>query len=87
WSLKINLSKTSYCVFTTAGYRVGHETKYKLKLSLEGSQIPMDPFPTLLGITLDPKLNFKKLFENLTQKITTRLLIYTTVMLNPENTW
>lgn len=32
WRLKINMSKTVYCVFTTAGCRINYKNTYKLDL-------------------------------------------------------
>ncbi|RNA27763.1 RNA-directed DNA polymerase from mobile element jockey-like [Brachionus plicatilis] len=65
WGLRININKTFQTVFTTAGYRINYHSKYKLNLFLDQHPIPLEPFPTFLGIEFDPKLSFKNLFENI----------------------
>jgi len=74
--LKINKSKTTYLVFTTAGKRKNYERTYKLNLKIGTTSIPMDPAPVFLGIKLDPKLAYTNHLEHITSKIAerTRLL-------------
>ena len=50
WGLVINSSKTIHTVFTTASHRSNYESKYGLKLILDGTLIPLEPYPTFLGI-------------------------------------
>jgi hypothetical protein len=69
WNLKINQNKTVYTVFTTAGRRINYEKTYKLNLNINNIAIPIEPYPTFLGHTLDPKLAFKKHLENLSTKL------------------
>ena len=59
WGLKINKSKTTYTVFTPAGKRKNYERTYKLNVTIDNIQIPIEPFPTLLGIKLDPSYDCK----------------------------
>ena len=72
WGLKINESKTSYTVFTPAGKRKNYERTYKLNIKIKNSQIPINPFPTFLGIKLDPKLSYKQHLIHLSEKILSR---------------
>ena len=65
WNLSINKSKTNYTVFTTGGYRKNYEKKHRIKLYLNGNEIELDPFPTFLGIKLDPKLSFCEHYKSL----------------------
>ena len=73
WNFTINKQKTCYIVFTTAGQRVEYSTKYELKLTIDNTQIPLDPKPTFLGITLDPKINFKNHLEKIKNKINSKI--------------
>ena len=72
WGFTINKTKTNYTTFTTAGYRSNYARTY-LNLQVEDSQIPLEPFPTFLGITLDPKLSFKQHLQNISKKITSKI--------------
>jgi hypothetical protein len=73
WGLSINSTKTIHTVFTTAGYRSNYESKYKLNLRIENETIPLEPFPTFLGIQFDPKLNFQCILENIDYKSTSKI--------------
>lgn len=73
WGLKLNENKTLHTVFTTAGYRSNYETKYKLNLFLDNQRIPLEPFPTFLGIQFDPKLSFKNLYENIESRTASKI--------------
>jgi hypothetical protein len=64
WGFIINKSNTNYTTFTSAGHRSNHARTYGLNLRIESKQIPLEPFPTFLGITLDPKLCFKQHIQN-----------------------
>ncbi|RNA35822.1 acid-sensing ion channel 2 [Brachionus plicatilis] len=59
--------------YSIAGYRHNYETKYKLNLSIGNQAVPLDPFQTFLGIKFDPKLNFKKLVESLSEKVMSKI--------------
>ena len=72
WGLKINKSKTTYMVFTTAGRRSNYERTYKLELHIDNASVPMEPSPVFLGIKLDPKLSYKSHLEHITAKIMNR---------------
>jgi hypothetical protein len=72
WGLAINKSKTTYTVFTPAGKRKNYERSYKLNLTINGALIPLDPFPTFLGIKLDPKLSYQQHLEYISGKIMSR---------------
>lgn len=72
WGFTINVSKTCYTTFTTAGHRKNYHIKYKLKLTILNQDIPIDPFPTFLGIKLDPKLSFKPHLIELENKLTSK---------------
>jgi len=76
WDFKINIAKTAYTVFTTAGFRKNYESKYKLEIKIDGSQITMDPFPKFLGITLDPKLSFKRHLERISNITLAKINIF-----------
>ena len=74
WGFKINTTKTQYTTFTTAGYREKSYTRlYTLDLYIAESKIPLEPFPTFLGIQLDPKLCFKKHYERVITRITPKV--------------
>lgn len=70
WCLDINVQKTSYSIFTTAGHRKSYEKIYKIKLLVN-----LDPYPKLLGITFDPKLAFNQHFQNIINKATPKINI------------
>ncbi len=72
WGLVINKSKTTYTVFTPADKRKNYERTYKLELNINNAPIPLDPFPTFLGIKLDPKLSYKQHLEHISDKIISR---------------
>ena len=60
WCLNININKTSYTIFTTAGYRKSYERLYSISLYINSVQIALEPFPKFLGVTFDPKIAFCK---------------------------
>jgi hypothetical protein len=70
--LKINVSKTSYTVFTPAGKRKNYERTYKLNIKIKNGQISINPFSTFLGIKLDLKLSYKQHLMHLSEKILSR---------------
>ncbi|RNA12218.1 RNA-directed DNA polymerase from mobile element jockey-like [Brachionus plicatilis] len=72
WGFAINVSKTCYTTFTTAGQRQNYHKNYKLKLTVLDSEIPLDANPTFLGIKLDPKLSFKPHLQDLENKLTSK---------------
>ena len=73
WGLKINKSKTTYSVFTTAGYRKTYEKLNKINLTIDNSRIPLEPFPKFLGIYLDPKLSFERHFDETSKKVISKI--------------
>ena len=72
WGFSINKSKTTYTIFCTAGKRKNYERTYKMDLQINGSPIPLEPFPTFLGIKLDPKLTYEAHLEHISSKIIAR---------------
>jgi hypothetical protein len=75
WCLKINISKTAYTVFTTAGCRKSYNRLYSLNLFIENEPLLLDPFPKLLGINFDPKLSFHKHFKQIQQRAMSKISI------------
>ncbi len=73
WNLKINISKTTYTVFTTAGFRRNYKTKYNLKLKILDKFLPLEPHPTFLGIKLDPKLTYMPHLEMIEKKVESKI--------------
>ncbi|CAF0704716.1 unnamed protein product [Brachionus calyciflorus] len=69
WGLTINNQKTCYTTFTTAGLRKNYRKKYGFKFYIDKNIIPLEPNPTFLGITLDPKINFKEHLVSIEKKI------------------
>ena len=69
WKLKINVSKTTYTVFTLSNKLA----KTELKITLDGAQIMKEKNPTYLGVKLDRKLNFKEFMDGLADKASKRL--------------
>ena len=67
--LTINKMKTVHTTFTTAGYRSNYKNKYNLHLTLDDSNIPIDPYPIFLGIKIDPKLNSREHLSNIKTKL------------------
>ena len=72
WGFKINKNKTCYITFSN-GHKRKYQSKYSLNLKIESENIPLDPNPTLLGITLDPKLSFKDHLNQIKTKINTKI--------------
>ena len=70
WGLTINKDKTCYRTFTSAGLRQNYTSKYKINIKIDQNEIPQEPNPTFLGITLDPKINFKQHIIEIEKKIT-----------------
>jgi len=75
WCLKINISKTAYTVFTTAGCSKSYNRLYSLNLFIENEPLLLDPFPKLLGINFDPKLSFHKHFKQIQQRAMSKISI------------
>ncbi|RMZ98211.1 hypothetical protein BpHYR1_050097 [Brachionus plicatilis] len=61
--------KTVHTTFTTAGYRSNYKNEYNLHLTLDDSNIPIDPYPVFLGIKIDPKLNYREHLSNIKTKL------------------
>jgi len=76
WGLILSKKKTFYTVFCTAGLRANYYRTYNLNLRLDGTWLPLDPHPTFLGITLDPKLTFTKHLEILETKMAKKSYLF-----------
>ena len=76
WGLLLSKKKTFYTVFCPAGLRANYHRIYGLNLSLNDTRIPLEPNPTFLGITLDPKLNFKAHLANMEKKIASKVNLF-----------
>ena len=68
--------KTFHTVFCSAGLRDNYYRKSELKIHLKDTLIPIEPHPTFLGITLDPKLNFKKHQESIESKFASKINLF-----------
>ena len=75
WCLNININKTSYTIFTTAGHRKSYEKLYSISLYIVTEQITLDPFPNFLGVTFDPKVSFTNHFRNIEPKAISKINI------------
>ena len=62
-NLKLNVKKTSYTLFAKNGYRRDYLRNSTLELTIDNESIERVLNPRLLGITLDPSLNFKEHFR------------------------
>ena len=69
WKLQINTSKTVYSIFTLSPIHI----KTTLQLKVQNNTIQKDDNPSYLGVRLDPKLNFKTHFDDITTKVSKRL--------------
>ena len=69
---KHNKNKSLYTIFTTAGFRKNYKRTYGINLRIHDNLIPLEPFPRLLRIYLDPKLSYKKHLENIESRIQSR---------------
>jgi len=76
WGLLLNKKKTCYTVFCPAGLRKNYYRTYNMNLHIKDNLIPLEPHPTFLGITLDPKLDFKKHLEVVEKKIATKVNLF-----------
>ena len=76
WGLLLNKKKTFLTVFCSAGVRTNYYRKYYINLRLKETIIPLEPYPTFLGITLDPKLSFKKHLESIELKIASKVNLF-----------
>ena len=76
WGLLLNKKKTFFTVFCPAGLRKNYFRTYNLNLRIKDTLIPLDPHPTFLGITLDPKLDFKKHLEATVKKIAMKVNLF-----------
>ena len=57
WRMKINVSKTEYCIFS----RILHvDSMEDIEISIGGQKIKQNQNPKLLGVILDRKLNFQE---------------------------
>ena len=73
WCLKINSAKSNYTIFTNAGKRKNYNKIYGITLLHENNEIKLEPNPTFLGITFDPKLSFNQHIDSITPKIFNRI--------------
>ncbi len=73
WCLSLNISKTTYTIFTTAGKRKSYEKIYSLDLKVNNNPIRLESAPKFLGIAFDPKLSFKLHFEKVENEMQKRL--------------
>ena len=68
WRLKMNVSKCCYVIFSKSGNRSnklrGVES-IRLKLNMNGENIPYNPNPKFLGVTFDESLSFNCHIETL----------------------
>ena len=44
-----------------------------MDLKVDNCSLPLDPYPCFLGITLDPKLDFKKHYEKISKKLASKI--------------
>ena len=75
WCLELNVLKSSYTVFTTAGYRSSYEKQYGIDLFSNKQKIPLDPTPNFLGFIMDPKLSFVSAIDQTIKKPNSRFNI------------
>ena len=64
----MNVSKCCYEIFTKSGNRsnkLRSVESIRLKLNMNGENIPYNPNPKFLGVTFDESLNFNCHIENL----------------------
>ena len=71
WHLKISPSKTVSSLFHLRNRLSG----YELKIALSGNQLPFDPTPKYLGITLDRSLTYRDHLQKLTKKMSSRVAL------------
>ena len=64
-----NTSKTVYSIFTLSPIHI----KTTLQLKVQNNTIQKDNNPSYLGVRLDPKLNLKTHFDDITTKVSKRL--------------
>ena len=76
WGLILSKKKTFYTVFCAAGHRANYYRTYNLNLRLGGTWLPLDPHPTFLGVTLDPKLTFLKHLEKIETKMAKKAYLF-----------
>ena len=69
WKLQINTKKTVYSIFTLSPVHI----RTTLQLKVQNNLIQKDNNPSYLGVRLDPRLNLKAHFEDITSKVTKRL--------------
>jgi hypothetical protein len=63
WKIKINADKTEYCIFSRLKQHPGHTI-----LKLNNKILKYNRNPKLLRVTLDEKLNFGQLIQNIEKK-------------------
>ena len=68
WRIKLNPTKTKVIIFS----RSIHTRKTELNLKLYGEILKIYPQVKFLGITFDSQLNFKKHFEEILDRCSTR---------------
>ena len=79
WCLEINVDKSNYTIFTTAGHRSSYERLYSINLTTNNKLISLCPFPTFLGFSLDPKLSFHNSAVKTIEKANLRLNVIKTL--------
>ncbi|MEW8548209.1 MAG: reverse transcriptase domain-containing protein [Candidatus Thiodiazotropha sp.] len=67
WRMKLNIDKTEFCVFS----RRSEQEIANVKVKMNGVDVKRTYFPKLLGVILDPKLNFQKHIESVERKALT----------------
>ena len=72
----LNKKKTLYTIFCTSGLRTNYYRTYSINLRIKDTSIPLEPHPIFLGITLDPKLNFKKHLESIETKLSSKVNLF-----------
>ena len=71
WHLKLSPNKTVSSCFHLRNRLSG----YKLKVTLSGNQLPFDPSPKYLGITLDRSLTYRDHLQKLASKMSSRVAL------------
>jgi len=63
WRINLNVDKTEYCIFSRQKSHPG-----QVFLQLGNKPLKYNPYPKLLGVTLDEKLNFSQHIQNIERK-------------------
>ena len=75
WKLELNASKSEVSFFSTWT----KEAKWKPTVTINGSSIPFNPHPVLLGVTLDRQLTFSEHAEVVSKKAVAKTKIISAV--------